>query len=123
MALAVSISFKKPAVENRFKNYRIINYKLLTTNYRLLVADNPEKWELGLMNVSKLEGVDGMIFLFPKREYKTFWNKNTIIVLDIYWIDGEKVIGKSYLPSIKKSREIVTVHSPQEVDKVIEIAR
>ena len=47
--------------------------------------------------------------------------KNTLIDLDILWIDGEKVVGKSFLPSIEKSKEIVTVESPKSADKVIEI--
>ncbi|MBI2641490.1 DUF192 domain-containing protein [Candidatus Roizmanbacteria bacterium] len=128
MSLVASFSLKKPQVEDRFKNYKIINYKVQTnpstqlrTSYKLLVADTSEKWELGLMNISKLQGVDGMIFIFPKREYKTFWNKNTRMDLDVYWIDGENVVGKSFLPSIKKSGEIFTVNSPQEVDKVVEL--
>ena len=42
--------------------------------------------------------------------------------LDIYWIADNKITGKAFLPSIEKSKEIVTVKSEKEVDTVIEIA-
>lgn len=71
----------------------------------------------------ELGGADGMIFIFPEKDYRTFWNKNTYLDLDIYWIDDNKVVGKDYLPSILKSKEIVTVKSRVEVNKVVEIIR
>lgn len=115
--------------ESRYKNFEIIDYKLrdpsisLKTSYRLLVADNPEKWQRGLMYFRKLEGVDGMIFIFPNKEIQTFWNKNTLMDLDLLWIDEDKIVGKSFLPSIEKSKKNVTVSSPKEVNKVIEIPK
>lgn len=114
--------------QNQYEDFRIINYKLSASpaggqdkTYKLLVADTPEKWTKGLMNYRKLEGVDGMIFLFQDRQLRTFWNNNTFLDLDLYWIDGDKVVAKSYLPSIEKSKEIVIVNSPQPADKVIEL--
>ena len=64
---------------------------------------------------------DGMIFIFPEKEIKSFWNKNTFIDLNLYWIDDNKIIGKSFLPSILNSKEIVTVNSSEKVNKVVEI--
>lgn len=107
--------------EVKFKDFEIISYKLQNKNLNLLVADTPAKWERGLMFYRKLEGVDGMIFIFPNKEIRTFWNKNTLMDLELLWIDGEKIIGKSFLPSIEKSKEIVTVESPKPADKVVEL--
>jgi len=107
--------------EDKYKNFAKINYQIESRNLKLLVADTPEKWERGLMFFRKLDGVDGTIFIFPNKQYRTFWNKNTFMNLDILWIDGDKVVGKSYLPSIEKSKEIVTVKSSKPADKVIEI--
>ena len=112
---------KEKLIQNKNKDFSILNYQLQSNSYKLLVADTPEKWGRGLMFLRKLEGVDGMIFIFPDKQSRTFWNKNTLIDLDILWIDGEKVVGKSFLPSIEKSKEIVTVESPKSADKVIEI--
>ncbi len=100
---------------------KIIHYKIDGMFYRLLIADEPAEWERGLMNVRKLDQASGMIFIFPNKEYRNFWNKNTLVDLDVYWISDDKIVGKSFLPSIEKSRQIVTVSSPQAVNKVVEL--
>ena len=96
-------------------------YKLNNKNYCLLTADNQKQWEKGLMYYKKPVDFDGMIFIFPNREVLSFWNKNTYLDLNLYWLDGNKIIGKSFLPSILKSKEIITVNSGKKVDKVVEI--
>ncbi len=103
------------------QNYKIISYQLEGRKYQLLVADNVQKWQTGLMNFRKLEGIQGMIFIFPDKQIRHFWNKNTYLDLDVYWINEDKVEGKSFLPSIERSKEIVTVISPAKVNKVVEI--
>lgn len=91
----------------------------------LLVADSPAKWEYGLMNVKNKNdicGHDGMIFTFPIAMPQTFWNKNTLVDLDIYWMKGGKKVGQDRLPAITRSG-LTTVSSPEAVDRVIEIIR
>ncbi|MDP2861103.1 MAG: DUF192 domain-containing protein [bacterium] len=109
-------------------------YVLEGKTRRVLVADTPEKWERGLMDYRKdetgitawnsrelPEGIEGMLFVSSGKVFRAFWNKNTFLDLDLYWVSGDKVIGKSFLPSIEKSKDIVTVSSPEAVDKVVEI--
>lgn len=110
-------------LKDRYKNFSITSYNLGRKDYKLLVADTPEKWEKGLMFFEKLDGVDGMIFIFPDKQVRTFWNKNTLMDLDLYWMDGEILIGKSFLPSIEKSKEIIAVNSVKPVNKVIELIK
>ena len=104
-------------------NKKTIIYALEGRSYHLLVAKTPEEWEKGLMSIRQKRDFDGMLFVFPEKEVKTFWNKETYLDLDLYWISGEDVIGKSYLPSIEKTKNITQVMSPGKVDKVIEIIR
>lgn len=98
-------------------------YQINNKNYCLLTANNPEQWERGLMFYKKPINFDGMIFIFPEKQMRSFWNKNTYLNLDVYWLEDNKVVNKSYLPSILKSKEIVIVKSAKEVDKVIEIVK
>ena len=124
IALIPLLRGKKKSVQpNIYDNSRTIEYRLEGKNYHLFVADNQEKWTAGLMYFRKLEGVDGMIFLFPSLEVRSFWNKNTYMDLDVYWLAGDEVLGKSKLPSIEKSKEIVVVDSPAPANKVIEIPK
>lgn len=106
-----------------YLGYETTNYQLEGKTYKLLVVDTPEKWERGLMNFRKLEGVSGMIFLFPDKKIRHFWNKNTYLDLDVYWLEDDKVVGKDYLPSITKSKEIITINSKVAVNKVVEIVK
>jgi uncharacterized membrane protein (UPF0127 family) len=91
-----------------------------------MTAKTTTEWTKGLMdykNKGELKGADGMIFMFPKKEYKQFWNQNTYLDLKVYWMDGERVVGKSDLPSITKSKDVVVVYSPEKVDRVVEIVK
>ncbi len=115
---------KSPLLD--FSNYQTINYKLGTVNYSLLVADTPTKWEKGLMYVRNKEdigGRDGMIFIFPETAPRNFWNKNTVIDLDLYWLKDNAVVGTSVLPSIENGSGIVSVNSPKPVNAVIELIK
>ncbi len=105
--------------------YAVIDYRLLTVDYRLLVADNPSKWEYGLMNIKSKQDIcnaDGMIFKFPIAIPQTFWNKNTLVDLDVYWMNAEKVEGMSQLSAITQDGQ-QTISSPSSVNTVIEIIR
>lgn len=46
----------------------------------------------GLMYRDRLRPHTGMIFFFPEEAANPFWMKNTLIPLDIIWIDGQKRI-------------------------------
>ncbi len=103
------------------QNNSTINFNIQGRNYRLLKAKTQNEWEKGLMFVKKLDNADGMIFIFPDKQSRSFWNKNTLADLDLYWLVDDKVVGKSFLPSIEKSKEVVVVNSPKPVDKVVEL--
>ncbi|GIW65516.1 MAG: hypothetical protein KatS3mg094_035 [Candidatus Parcubacteria bacterium] len=108
--------------------FDFINYNLEGKNYKLLIANEPLEWSRGLMFVKKTlnnkeNKFDGMIFIFPDKQTRSFWNKNTFVDLDIYWLDDNKIVGKDFLPSIEKTKEIYTLISPAPVNKVIEIIK
>jgi uncharacterized membrane protein (UPF0127 family) len=98
-----------------------ISYVLNNRKYELLTAATPQEWEKGLMFYRKLDGADGMMFIFPDKKVRNFWNKNTFMDLRLYWLDGDTVIGESFLPSVEKNKETVIVSSPGKANKVIEL--
>lgn len=103
------------------KKSDVTTYKLGNNTYRLFIAETPKDWEKGLMYYKNLDGIDGMIFVFPDKKYRTFWNKNTYLNLRVIWLDDDRKVGESYLPSIEKSKRLVFVNSYSPVNKVIEL--
>lgn len=115
---AIYFLYFKKNITNSLKT---VEYTLNGKTYHFLVASSASEWERGLMYYTKLDNADGMIFLFPDKQYRSFWNKNTYMDLDLYWLDGGRVVGKDFLPSILKSKTITIVVSSEPVNKVIEI--
>jgi uncharacterized protein len=56
--------------------------------YRLELARTPEEVQQGLMFRESLPANTGMLFLFGEPDVHTFWMKNTMIPLDIVWLDA-----------------------------------
>jgi poly-gamma-glutamate synthesis protein (capsule biosynthesis protein) len=122
-----NIYFRKFYLNNDFQienmSERLIPYELENKVYLLREAKTPEEWQKGLMFVKKPVDYDGMIFIFPDKQIRSFWNLNTFLDLEVYWLDNDKIIGKDKLESIEKTKTVKTIQSPGPVNKVIELIR
>jgi poly-gamma-glutamate capsule biosynthesis protein CapA/YwtB (metallophosphatase superfamily)/uncharacterized membrane protein (UPF0127 family) len=120
-----NIYFRKFYLNNDFQiknmSERLIPYELENKVYLLREAKTPEEWQKGLMFVKKPVDYDGMIFIFPDKQIRSFWNQNTFLDLEVYWLDDDKIIGKDKLESIEKTKIVKTIQSPGPVNKVIEL--
>ena len=102
---------------------KLLPYELEGKIYLLREAKTPEEWQKGLMFVQKPVDYDGMIFIFPDKQIRSFWNQNTFVNLDIYWLEDDKIVKKEYLESITELGRVKIIQSPSPVNKVIEIIK
>jgi poly-gamma-glutamate capsule biosynthesis protein CapA/YwtB (metallophosphatase superfamily)/uncharacterized membrane protein (UPF0127 family) len=120
-----NIYFRKFYLNNNFQienmSERLVPYELENKIYLLREAKTPEEWQKGLMFVKKPVDYDGMLFIFPDKQIRSFWNQNTFVDLEVYWLDDDKIIGKDKLESIEKTKIVKTIQSPGPVNKVIEL--
>ncbi len=56
-----------------------------------LATTETEK-QRGLMGVTSLADTEGMLFIWNEEDIYPFWMKDTLIPLDIVWIDAEKQV-------------------------------
>ena len=85
------------------------------------IADTNDSRAQGLQNVETLNTDEGMMFTFedgPSVEH--FWNKNTLMHLNVVWVRDNIIIGvDELLPEPTNGRMIVG--SPERVNAVLEI--
>ena len=88
------------------------------------IADTPETWEHGLMERASLAPNAGMLFIFPDVAPRTFWMMNTLIPLDMLFVDANyRVINiqENALPCAAP-RRCPTYHSTAPAKYVLEIS-
>ena len=59
------------------------------TCFQVEIADEYEEMKKGLMNRESMDQGKGILFVFENEGVYPFWMKNTIIPLDIIWMDGD----------------------------------
>ena len=105
--------------ESYIKNLEIINDTGKPIQYHVEVAKTNEEQAEGLMYRLELKKNGGMLFLFNNEKKASFWMKNTLIPLDIIFINKNGSINKIYKNTIPKSKKRII--SKGEVLAVLEI--
>ncbi len=85
------------------------------------IVGTPGQWEQGLMFRKSLAENGGMLFVFPNEQARTFWMKNTMIPLDIIFIDSNSTIidiKQNFAPCQKDPCETYTSLPTQYVLEV-----
>lgn len=70
----------------------MIKIKLGDKEYTVKEAKTQEEKEKGLMNVKELPSNEGMIFYYDEPDLVEIWMKNTLIPLDIIYINGDQEV-------------------------------
>lgn len=101
----------------------------------LEIADSEYERELGLMNRNEMKENQGMLFIFPIQKFQSFWMRNTLISLDIIFVNNQKrivtihkstkILAETSYPSSEPAMYVVEViagftdkHNIQVGDKI-----
>lgn len=105
------------------------------TKIDLEFADNEYERELGLMKRVEMKENQGMLFIFPDEQIRSFWMRNTLISLDIIFVNADMkivtihknttMLSDQTYPSTKPAQYVVEVvagytdrHNIQVGDKI-----
>lgn len=86
------------------------------------IADEPQEWQRGLMEREELAS-DGMLFVFLDEQVRSFWMKNTLIPLDIYFFDGQGQFVSSQSMDPCEADPCVSYSSGAPAQYALEVAR
>jgi len=85
------------------------------------IADDEDRRMTGLMFRDKMDENQGMLFLFLVEEQQAFWMKNTILPLDIIYINSKREVvsiqknaepySERSLPSMKPAQYVLEVNA------------
>ena len=90
----VNLSLVLLLLFNPFAKKETVKVKLGQGVLNLEISDTLEKRTKGLMFRNTMGGNNGMFFVFDYADYQAFWMKNTLLPLDIIWLDADaKVLG------------------------------
>ncbi len=68
------------------------------------IADDAEERSLGLMNRDSMARSSGMLFVYPKPKRATFWMKDTLIPLDMIFIDQTGLVTQVHPMAVPLDR-------------------
>jgi uncharacterized membrane protein (UPF0127 family) len=88
--------------------------------FSVWIADTAARSEQGLMFVKWLPADQGMLFPFQQPHIATFWMKNTLIALDMLFIDAQGRIVYIRESATPMSEAIIS--APMPVKAVLELA-
>jgi uncharacterized protein len=92
-------------------------------SFKVSVAASQKELEIGLSETKSLAENRGMIFLFKKPDYYSFWMKNMKFPIDIIYINEDTIvtIENNAVPP-KSKDEIPVIYTPSKPsNKVLEI--
>ncbi|MEJ5261831.1 MAG: DUF192 domain-containing protein [Ignavibacterium sp.] len=91
----------------------------IKTKIDIEIADDDYQRQLGLMNRKEMKENEGMLFIFPRQDWLSFWMRNTLISLDMIFVNENKqivtihkntrILSDSSYPSTRPARYVVEV--------------
>ena len=90
IVVPINIEFKKEGTLQLYKS----GTDSIISSFDIELAEDAYETQTGLMNRGSMQNNQAMLFIFPDVEMRSFYMKNTLIPLDIIYIDEtQKVVS------------------------------
>jgi len=76
------------------------------------LAENDDERSQGLMYRRSMDDTKGMLFIFQREEPQSFWMKNTVIPLDIIYVNSKMEIVKIFKNTVPFSEKSLPSEKP-----------
>lgn len=113
-AAAINVAFN---LSKSNQNSVTITGKIFTVE----VADTPDERAKGLMGRLVLGRNQGMLFVFEDAAPRHFWNQDTLVPLDVVFIEDGRVVAVEQLPKFDRAIGPVTVSPAAPARYVLEL--
>jgi len=114
LVLVIYYKNEKPSIENTVT----INGETVSVK----IADTKTEQAKGLMFKKNLDENEGMLFVFDSERRHSFWMKNTLIPLDMIWVNSNKeVVHIEHSAPPCKESPCPTYSSDQPAQYVLEL--
>lgn len=100
--------------------YQTTPLETASGTYSLLIADTPDKQQLGLGQRDKLDERQGMVFPYDQPGQRCFWMKGMRFSIDMIWLDASKEIV-AIKPDVSPSTYPENFCPPQPAQYVVEL--
>ncbi|MEI6805346.1 MAG: DUF192 domain-containing protein [Myxococcaceae bacterium] len=83
-------------------------------SFQIEIVQKPAELEKGLMFRKSMPENAGMLFIFPSEKIQTFWMKNTLIPLDMVFMDSQKKIVGIVYNATPQTLDLRSVDKPSQ---------
>ncbi|MBT8412611.1 MAG: DUF192 domain-containing protein [Octadecabacter sp.] len=90
-----------------------------SAQFDVILAETPQEQARGLMFVESMPTMQGMLFVYDRPRVVSFWMRNTLIPLDMIFIDGEGVVQNIH--DMAQPLDETSISSVAPVQYVLEI--
>ena len=90
-----------------------------SSRFSVEIADEPQEQAQGLMHREVLPLSAGMLFVYPTPRRVSFWMRNTLIPLDMIFIDAQGVV--QHIHPMAKPQDETPIFGGEQILSVLEI--
>jgi hypothetical protein len=115
-------AFDRRAVKNNGNVETIRAVEMNGARVHVELALTSDQQQLGLSGRGSLGADQGMLFIFPSAQLRSFWMKQMSFPIDIVWISQRRVIDLTRNAPVPESGKPLPLYRPDApVDTVLEV--